>query len=318
MKKFLLIALFTTSCLSTQPYTLQQKLNTLDYYCEKHYGRPHPFIAMVTAFSLVTELTSTCRTTPALTRHVPELMDFLEQANPLVDNAIRAFDGNTDRATALRPLLDLSQQATAYISEHLSQQAALSATVRNQSTRQKRFVETILGVALVGGAVKYLILGALGLSGLFVLDRIYKTLTNTIKISADQITDYRGQVDQAIRSTGADLYIWSCAQQRSRPDDAIVHNKPSRFVRVKRGFGRAWRSFKRGIKRITPFMNPDTVKEIAHGSTREQANRTKQALFACLAHMEQHNICTPQEAAGMRGTVLQWINSNHKNIQPRQ
>lgn len=313
MKKLFLTLLFTASCLSTQPYTLQQKINTLDYYCKKHYGQPHPFMAMLTAFSLVAELTDTCRTTPALTRHLPELMVFLEQANPLVDNAIRAFGGNTDRATALRPLLELSQEATAYMSEHLAQQAAMSATVRKQSKQQKRFVETILGVALVGGAVKYLIIGVLGLSGLFVLDRIYKTLTNNVKISADQITDYRGQVDQAIRSTCIDLYKWSCTQQRVQPNQSIIRNKPSRFVRVKRGLGRAWRSVKRGLKRITPFMNPNTIKEITHCSTKQQAERTHQAIDACLTHMEKVKICSKQEVAQIRGTMLQWINSNHKN-----
>lgn len=316
MKKLVLCVLFTSSLASMPPYTLDQKLGALDQYCQKHYGRPHPFMAMLTSFSLLTELATTCRDTPELARHLPELMVFLQQADPLLNDAICAFAANTDRPTALRPLLDLSQKATSYITEHLRQEAAKSATVRQQGRREKRMIEAILGVALVGGAVKYIILGACGLTGLFVLDRIYKTITNSVKVSNDNIADYRGQVDRALRRTCIDLYQYTCQQSGREPDQEIVRNRPPLKTRIGRRFGRIGRSLKRGFKRIMPFMNPDTVREPTHTATRTQAQRSQQGLEAVIAYLRENKEryqCTDAELGRINGSALARLTSNHPN-----
>ena len=176
------------------PVSLHRHNQALEKLLVRGYGIDNPFLELVTVTDLVAELQST----PLADEHSAALHLFSTQMEYAIAECITAFAQDKMRSPALKTLTSLANQASAYISQHLSPQAAQAQTTRIAHRKQKRVVGALIGASIFSSTIKYIIIGVVGASILGLGWSIYHSWTAPITEKTKEIVHTQAELTGAI------------------------------------------------------------------------------------------------------------------------
>lgn len=149
----------------------------LEFMLEQTYGKNNPFLELTDIVDLTLDAYQTS-STRSTNHHEEALTAFITTMQQASADALTSFASQTDHTQSMRTLADTCNKARSYIAQHLSADIRSFPAIKR---KQKRFMGTIMGIGLFGGAFKYVIIALLGLAATGVLWKVSRIMTKETK-----------------------------------------------------------------------------------------------------------------------------------------